>query len=451
MKESIRLSGKQMAFRQRRTSNSFVLLVLLLLIVGSGFLLRATLFTKEIKSPFESTAVPTRTSLSYAVEGETQFNAGHLPKAIEAYQKAVVFEPNNAQIWSELARIQAYSSATLATDAERRQRLQDALKSIDTAIKVAPDDPTAHAIRAFVLDWNSPVSLAGSEEKSQEYLTQAEQAAARALTLDSKNTLALAYNAEIMVDEQRWIQAEQAIAMALQYNDKLMDVHRVRAYVQESLGNYAEAISEYKKAVEINPNLTFLHISIGVNYRQLRQFQVALSWFDQAVQINKQLLINDPIPYLAIGKTYSQLGDFAYAGKNVKIALKFNPANPEVYGSLGVVYFKNRNYEDAIDALKCAVRGCDAATTCRLREISEEDCKTSPEVVVQGMPLSSSTVVYYYTYGSDLAALYTLAHPDYCTEAVKVLKEVRQAFANDATIISIIEPSEDICRNKGFY
>ncbi len=280
------------------------------------------------------------------------------------------------------------------------------------------------------------MNLAGSEEKSQEFLTQAEQAAARALTLDSKNTLALAYNAEIMVDEQRWIQAEQAIAMALQYDDKLMDVHRVRAYVQESLGNYAEAISEYKKAVEITPNLTFLHISIGVNYRQLRQFNEALKWFDQAVQINKQLLINDPIPYLAIGKTYSQLGDFGFAGKNVKIALKYNPANPEVYGSLGVVYFKNRNYEDAIDALKCAVRGCDAALSCKVREISDEDCKKADPIVVQGMPLSSSTVVYYYTYGSDLAALHTKAHPDYCPEAVQVLREVRNAFSTRPPVIS---------------
>lgn len=450
MKDSIQLSGKQMAFRQRRTTNSIVLLLLLMLVVGSLFLLRATLFTHEIVSPFASTAIPTRTSLSFAVEGETQFNAGNLEAAIDAYKQAVLFEPNNAEIWSELARIQTYSSATLSTDDLRRKRMQDALKSIDTAVKVAPDDPTAHAVRALVLDWNANTNLAGSEAKSQEYLTQAEQEAARALTLDSKNALALAFNAEIMLDEQRWTQAEQAIAMAMQANDKLMDVHRVRAYVQESLGNYSEAISEYKKAVEITPNLTFLHIYIGVNYRQLRQFKVALDWFDQAVQINKQLRIEDPIPYLAIGKTYSQTGDFFIAGQNVKKALKYNPNNPEVYGSLGVIYFKNRNYEDAIDALKCAVRGCDAATTCRLRGISDADCKAQPEVVVQGMPLSGSTVVYYYTYGSDLAALHTPAHPDYCPEAVQILRQVRNAYANDRTIISIIEPSEQICAKNGF-
>jgi hypothetical protein len=58
-------------------------------------------------------------------------------------------------------------------------------------------------------------------------------------------------------------------------------------------------------------------------------------------------------------------------------------------------------------------------------------------------------VVYYYTYGSDLAALHTKANPDYCPQAVQILKEVRQAFANDKSILSIIEPSEQICLRYG--
>ncbi len=88
MKESIRLSGKQMAFRQRRTSNSIVVLVLLMLVVGGGFLVRAAVFTGEIASPFKETAIPTRTSLSYAVEGETQFNAGALMECDRRLQES---------------------------------------------------------------------------------------------------------------------------------------------------------------------------------------------------------------------------------------------------------------------------------------------------------------------------------------------------------------------------
>jgi tetratricopeptide (TPR) repeat protein len=447
MKESIPLSGKQMAFRQRRSSNSIVLLVLVFLIVISLFLLRSVI-REDIKSPFAPTPIPTRTISSFALEGETHFTAGNLTKAIEAYQQATLQDPSNAELWYELARIQCYSSASLATDDERRLRLQDALKSIDTAVKIAPDSSSVHAIRAFILDWNAPVELAG--DKSQQYLSEAEQAAVRAIQLDPNNALAQAYYAEILLDQLKWSQADQYITTALKLDPNLMDVHRIRAIVQETGGNYAEAINEYKKAAAIYPNLTFLYLRIGVNYRQLRQFDEAMRWFEKAVTINKQLNLNDPLPYLAIAKTQSQVGDFFNAARNVKAALKFNPNNPEVYGSLGLVYFKSRNYETAIFALQCAVRGCDAKTSCLASGKAESDCTGAnvPNITVQGMPLSGSTVVYYYTYGSVLAGMHRKTQP-YCDQAVQILHEVRQQFASDASVISIIASSEEICTSFG--
>jgi len=448
MKESIPLSGKQMAFRQRRSSNSIVLLVLLLLIVVSLYLLRSV-WREEIKSPFASTPIPTRTTGSFALEGETHFTAGNLEKAISAYQQATQYEPNNAQLWYELARIQGYSSAALSTDDLRRVRLQDALKSIDMAVKIDPDSSTVHAVRAFILDWNAPVELAG--DKSQQFLSDAEQSAVHAIQLDPNNALAQAYYAEILLDQQKWNQADQYITAALLQDPNLMDVHRIRAIVQETGGNYAEAINEYKKAAAIYPKLTFLYLRIGVNYRQLRQFDEAMRWFEKAVTINKQLGVNDPLPYLAIAKTQSQVGDFFNAARNVKAALKLNPNNPEVYGSLGLVYFKSRNYETAIFALQCAVRGCDAKTSCLASGKAESACTGAdvPDVTVQGMPLSGSTVVYYYTYGSVLAGMHRQTQP-YCDQAVKVLHEVRQQFASDTTVIAIITPSEEICASPPF-
>jgi tetratricopeptide (TPR) repeat protein len=206
MKESIPLSGKQMTFRQRRSSNSIVLLILMFLIVISLFLLRS-IIQKDILSPFEPTLIPTRTSSNFALEGETHFIAGDLKQAVTAYIQATRFDPNNPGLWAELARIQAYSSASMSTDDERRVALQEALKSIDTAVKVAPDDSTVHATRAFILDWSAPSELAG--DKSEQYLTEAEQAAVRALQLDPRNALAQAYYAEILLDQVKWVQADQ--------------------------------------------------------------------------------------------------------------------------------------------------------------------------------------------------------------------------------------------------
>ena len=59
-----------------------------------------------VKPAFAPTPTPTRISTNYALEGQTHFQAGDLAKAIEAYKLALQQEPQNIQLWSELARIQ---------------------------------------------------------------------------------------------------------------------------------------------------------------------------------------------------------------------------------------------------------------------------------------------------------------------------------------------------------
>ena len=227
-----------------------------------------------------------------------------------------------------------------------------------------------------------------------------------------------------------------------------MDVHRIYGYVMESFGDYPSAIRSYEEAVNITPNLTFLHIRIGVNYRQLKQYDLALEYFAKAARINEQLGIQDPIPYMAIGRTYSQIGEFFIATRNLQRAVQFNPTNPEVYATLGIVYYRARNYESAIIALKCAVKGCTAAESCEARQ--GQPCETfDPLYEIEGLPLSSSTVVYYYTYASGLAGLHR-TYNNYCAEALEVLDDVRRGFSEEPVIIQIVETNEQICSSLGF-
>jgi tetratricopeptide (TPR) repeat protein len=439
----LNLSGKQPTFhRQGREINSFRLLVILLLIFGSGWLLKSIL-QHEIYSPFDPTPVPTRIANSYVMEAETRFNAGDLNGSIASYKKATELDPKNAHLWSELARIQVYSSSLLTTDEERRTRLKEALQSINQAVKVDPEDSTAHAVRAFVLDWNSNPVMSG--DQSQALLTEAEQEATRALQLDNQNALALAYYAEILLDQSKWVQADQYIKQALEKDPSQMDVHRVNAIVRETYREYDEAIKEYEKAAQITPNLTYLYISIGQNYRYLKQYERALEYFAKAATINEQLGLKDPVPFVAISKTYTQEGEFFSASLNMFKALKYNPYSPDLYGQLGMVYFHSRNYETAILALKCAVRGCTIQESCDLRRC---DANVDPQIAISGMPLSPNTVVYYYTYGSVLTGMHRPTD-DKCTEAVQVLHEVRGMFGDNPEIMGVVEANEQVCASFG--
>ncbi len=178
----------------RRAESSVYRMFFWAILVLTGIWLIIQMRQGDIKSPFAPAPTPTRTSNSYAMEGDAQFTAGSLDNAIVAYREAVRVDPNNADAWAELARIQAYSSTLLTTDAEIKTRLNDSLTSAQKAVALAPDDSTAHAVLAFSLDWNA--GLPEDNSQVQDLLSQADLEAVRALQLDSSNTLALAYYAE---------------------------------------------------------------------------------------------------------------------------------------------------------------------------------------------------------------------------------------------------------------
>ena len=434
------LQGRDPHFRNTSKKSSpyrilaFVVLIVFFLTILTGIV------QGDVQPLFLPTPTPTRTSESFVVEGRTHFEAGNLEAAITAFKRASTFDPENHEIFAELARIQTYSSALSTTDAERAQRLAEALESIDRAKELAPTNSEVLAIRAFVLDWSSNPFLV-DQETSEELLNRAEAEALMALQIDNTNTLALAYYAEVLVSQKKWNQAYQYIQQAVERDPNLMDVHRILAFTYETLGEYNLSIQSYNRAIEIMPNYTYLYIAVGRIYRHLQLYDQALENFARAANLNQQLGIKDPTPYLAIGNTYAQDGEFFAAALNVQQALTFTPANPSVYGQLGVIYHKSRNYEGAIPALACAIEGCSVEVSCEVRRCNPN---TDPMVSVNGLPLSGSTVVYYFTYGSVLAGLHRPGD-DYCDKAMAVFSQLRSRYAEEPTVMSIVRAGEEIC------
>ncbi|MCE9645684.1 MAG: tetratricopeptide repeat protein [Chloroflexi bacterium] len=454
---------KRAIFRRRNESSVYRMFFWITLILAGVWLIRSV-NRGDIKPLFLPTPTPTRLAVSYAQEGEAKFTAGQLndftdangtlvPGAISSYLEAVKVDPNNARMWADLARVQVYSSAMLVGEEEIKARLAEALVSGEKAVELAPDDSYAFSIYSFVLDWNANPKLLRDERKVQELLANADKAASRALVLDPSNALALAFSAEILVDEQKWPQAKQRIEQALAVDSSLMDVHRVHAAVLESLGDYAEAIKAWDRAIEINPNLTFLYQRAGADYRVLafnslneevqnQLYLKSLEYFDRTASINKQLGVNDPAPYLSIAKTYSQMGQFFIAIRNVQKTIEFQPSRAEFYGELGVLYHKNRNYETGILAFKCAIDGCTEEESCDGRGgCGINDIK----VAVVGLPLTSTTIYYYDIYASELAALSTPKN-DHCDKALEVASKIEASdFDNDPNIAADVVVVRSIC------
>jgi len=451
------LQGDDLQFKEEAPRSRPERVALYLLLALLGLALDWGLISGKVSRPdlFAPTPTPTRSARSWAEEGQAQFIAGNLSAAIEAYKMATRLDPRNGQLWAKLARIQVYSSALLPTDEQKFIRRKEALASADKAVETDPDQARTHAIRAFALDWLATSNIASLEE-SNHWLAEAENEAARALVLSKNDPLALAYYAEVLLDQQKWIQANRFAELAVRYGPDLLDTHRVYAAVLETLGQYNKAIQEYQKAIQLAPNLTFFYLRAGLIYRHLAGtgqanpafrktlYYKALDFFDRAAKINQRLGINDPTPYIAIAKTYAQMGEFFVAARNAERALLMDHTNPNTYAELGIIYIKARNYEGSLPVLKCAVQGCTAEEDqailddLRKRFTGFDDLKGAP---IRPLPLTDRTVGFYYvSYGSVLAAL------NRCNEASPVLTQVEHAYPADPVLISIIRENRAICR-----
>ena len=456
-----KLTGKKPTFaKSGPKSNIYRILVLVILIVvGAWFITEVGVGPEYLFKPaFMPTPTPTRTADSYLMEADAYFNAGVVEDvsrldAIDTYNQALALEPDNAMAWAELARLQTYSSSLLPTQKDKMDRMLEAQSSIQRAYELAPDDSTVNAVRALVLDWSASIAL--DPEQAERWLVEAEQAAGQAYFENPENYLALAYYAEVLLDQQKWSQAEQHARTAVDLAPGVMDTHRVYATVLETFGQYRVAIEEYEKAAAINPNLTFLYINIGLNYRTLAVrsdnpdsaeliYEQALEYFSKAAQINESNGVLDPIPYIAIAKTYAQMGEFFTASLNAQKALRYDPTNPITYGQLGDIYRRARNYESAVLVLECVVKGC---TQARAQQISDE-LELAIEIPgpVEQLALTTEEAGWFYAmYGSTLAAL-SRPTANQCPEAMEVMVQVRNTFPDNGQLMGIVDENQSICR-----
>ena len=95
--------------------------------------------------------------------------------------------------------------------------------------------------------------------------------------------------------------------------------------------------------------------------------------------------------------------------------------------------------------LECAVEGCevlydDFFGVIPFLDASEDQVQNLPRLEIEGLPLNNSSVVYYYVYGSVLAAF------NECDSAEVILTQLEDTYGADDTIMAIVDESRTVCR-----
>ena len=378
--------------RKRRRANPFRVIALLAVI--AVVILVNQLVVPTMPTLFGATPTPTRPPESFITDAKALEEQGKYSLAIQSYNQAVLADPKNPSNFVAFARLNAYTG-----------NYQDAIINAENALLINPKNDTAMALRGWAY------GLAGDNIKAEGSLLDA-------LALNTDNAAAYAYLAEVYVymlqlnqgDLTTLDNAINASKTAISLAPIALETHRARGYVLEYTANYDEAVTEFEAAVAINPNIADLHLSLGRNYRATLQYDKAITEFSKANALNP----TDYTPELLISRTYAQNGDYAKAAQYGEAAVADDPSNPMLYGYLGLVYWKQQQYYDAVDALRLAVRGGTAKTG----------------EVVEGLPLDYERIgEFYYTYGLALSKL------GECGEALQIAQAVATGLRNDEVAV----------------
>jgi tetratricopeptide (TPR) repeat protein len=370
--------------RRKKRPNYFSLIILGLVLLFGYFFDQVYLPTQP--NPFEATPTATRSPESYVTDAQKLFDDGKLPQSIEAYQQAINSSPQDSTLYVALARVQVFAG-----------QYKEAQANAENALLLNSNNAMAYAVQAWALDFQG--------DKNAEALSSIE----KALAIDDRNAVAHAYNVEILIDSgfdnyQKAID-ESKVALALDPN--ILETHRARGLVYEATGNYQEAIDEFNKAIEINKKIPILHIELGRNYRKVQVYDKAIEQFTIANTLNP----SDSLPDLYISRTYATIGDYKKAVQYAETAVQDRPDDASLHGNLGVMYFRDLRWPEAIDQLVLTIYGG----------------TTKDGVKITGIPLVNDPIIaeYYFTYGLALARM------NQCGDALPMAQTLQSRIPSD--------------------
>lgn len=388
-----------MARKPKKRSNPW-LITLLVILIGIALYINQVV-VPETPPLFIPTPTPTRSPESYVNEGQQYYAQGKLTQAIESYKEAITNDPNNSANYVMLARIEVFAG-----------KYDDAIVNAQNALLKNANNPLAHAVQGWALSFKGDNLQAEAEIK-------------KALELDANNALAHAYYAEILVNSGKYEDLDRAAQESRQARDldpSLLETHRARGLVLLATGtaNLDEAITELKAAIAINDKIADLHLNLGYAYRLKDENDLAVEELGTAYTLNPQ----DSTPLTEISLAYAKEGQFGKASQYAEQAVKVDPSSAKLHGNLGVMYYRNQEYDKAIVELTLTVHGGN----------------TTDGTSVQGIPLDYGTVEqYYWFYG------FALAKSKRCAEAVPVFQALLSGVPNDQLAVDNANAGLDLC------
>ncbi len=290
---------------------------------------------------------------------------GNIDETVNTVEELLALNPSSLELQKML--IESYI---------KTERFEDALKMLNEALTLFPDDINLIEFKANTLiqkgEWKT-----GSEEyiklvKSEDvdfdtktriagaFLNQAIRDSSllpiakevfEEINKDSVDWQINVYLGEIAVQENR-------DSTAVEYFRVASDLAEWNNNIWVRLGGllfdnrrYSEAAEEMEKAVKNFPNDFVINFILGLSYAQEQKHELALPYLYKAADVNP----TNPDALSAYGFTLNQLGKTDEALESLKKALNLDPDNAQNLGMLGMIYDGKEMWEECDSAYEKAL------------------------------------------------------------------------------------------------
>ena len=267
---------------------------------------------------------PTPTANELATRAAERQQAGDLIGAEALLAKAVQERPTNFTYLYERGRV----LIELGRFDEARS-LGDAITDLDAR------DARGFALRAAASTWQGqpraaiPVALSGLETNPRFTPLYA--------------TLARAY-----VDAERWADGLEAGERGLSISSDDAELLRAYAYALQSVGSYDDAAGYLRRAIELRPNYLPVHFELAGLHLSRDEDQSAIDLYDRILSFDPR----NARAMLRLCLAYRKVGEFARALGFCKDSVDNDAADPEAQFQLGLLYYRERQFESSRDAFQ---------------------------------------------------------------------------------------------------
>ncbi len=134
---------------------------------------------------------------------------------------------------------------------------------------------------------------------------------------------------------------------------RLAEAHTNISVLLGKRKQFKESMHHIQEAIRVVPDYGPAHLSMGICFSDLGRYEEALKKFKDALQLDKNLAVDANYNF---GIVYSKLGSPEKAIKHYLEEIKVNPKSALPNLNLAMIYYKQKNFQAAVQPLRTAIR-----------------------------------------------------------------------------------------------